>query len=115
MAATVADERGFKAARAHIAMIKVSAPRMALKIIDEAIQAHGAHGIGQDSKLPGMYTAIRTLRVADGPDIVHLQTVAKAEFAKPLTTIGMQVSGINSNIEKYGKFKHLGDAGNAKM
>ena len=110
-----ADAHGFKAARAYIAMIKVAAPRMALKIIDEAIQAHGAHGVGQDCKLPGMYTNIRTLRVADGPDIVHLQTIAKAEFAKPLTDIGKSVSGINTNIEKYGKFKHLADAGNAKM
>lgn len=71
LAAVMADEKGFKAARKYIAMIKISAPRMALKIVDDAIQIHGAHGVSQDSQLSSIYTGLRTLRLADGPDIVH--------------------------------------------
>merc|ERR1712022_23870 len=85
LAACVADEKGFKAAKVHIAMIKVAAPRAALKIVDEAIQIHGAHGVSQDSQLAGMYTGLRTIRVADGPDIVHMNTIAKMELARPPT------------------------------
>jgi acyl-CoA dehydrogenase len=54
LAACMADEKGFKAAKNYIAMIKVAAPQMALKVIDDAIQLHGAHGISQDSKLGEM-------------------------------------------------------------
>jgi len=107
LAATIADEKGFKAAKGHIAMIKVAAPRMALKIIDEAIQVHGAHGVSQDSKLSDMYTHIRTLRVADGPDIVHLNTIVKQELSNTPLAIGEQISGINKNIARYGKFEYL--------
>merc|ERR1711953_1524558 len=107
LAAVVADEQGFKAAQTHIAMIKVAAPRAALKIIDEAIQIHGAHGVSQDSKLAGMYVGMRTLRVADGPDMVHLITVAKDEIASGTSMIGRHVSGTNKNVEKYGKFNHV--------
>merc|ERR1712054_327072 len=77
LAAVQADDHGFKNAKAYIAMTKVDAPRMCLKIIDEAIQVHGAHGVSQDSRLSDLYTAVRTIRVADGPDIVHLNTIAK--------------------------------------
>merc|ERR1719235_281238 len=77
LAAVQADHHGFKAAKAYIAMTKVDAPRMCLKIIDEAIQIHGAHGVSQDSSLTGMWTGVRILRVADGPDMVHLNTIAK--------------------------------------
>jgi len=107
LAAVVADEKGFKAAKAHIAMIKVAAPRAALQIIDDAIQIHGAHGVSQDSKLAGMYTGMRTLRVADGPDMVHLITIAKDELSKGTSEMGRRVSGINKNVEKYGKFSHV--------
>jgi len=107
LAAVVADEKGFKAAKVHIAMIKVAAPRMALKIVDEAIQVHGAHGVSQDSKLSDMYTHLRTLRVADGPDIVHMNTIVKSEVTKPIHPSVIKVSGINKNIEKYGKYDHL--------
>merc|ERR1711866_37649 len=72
LAAVQADEHGFKAAKAFVAMTKVDAPRMCLKIVDEAIQVHGAHGVSQDSRLTDLYTNIRTIRIADGPDIVHL-------------------------------------------
>merc|ERR1719482_890180 len=107
LAAVTADEHGFKEARKYIAMIKVAAPRAALKIVDEAIQIHGAHGVSQDSKLSDMWTNLRTLRVADGPDIVHLNTIAKMELAKPPTVMGEKTSGINQNIAKYGKFAHV--------
>merc|ERR1719238_2060015 len=107
LAAVQADEYGFKAAKAYIAMTKVDAPRMCLKIIDEAIQVHGAHGVSQDSKLTDMYTGVRTLRLADGPDIVHLNTIAKEELKRKTSVLGSMVSGTNKNIEKYGKFKDV--------
>jgi len=107
LAATQADDFGFKAAKAYIAMTKVDAPRMCLKIIDEAIQVHGAHGLSQDSKLTEMYTHVRHVRLADGPDIVHLNTIAKEELKKKTSVMGAMVSGKNINIEKYGKFDHV--------
>ena len=109
LAAVMADERGFKDARKYIAMIKLAAPRSALKIVDEAIQLHGAHGVSQDSKLTDIYSQLRTLRVADGPDIVHLNTIAKMELSNPPTELGRHISGVNKNIEKYGKFQHVAD------
>merc|ERR1719240_1402700 len=107
LAAVQADEHGFKAAKSFIAMTKVDAPRMCLKIIDEAIQVHGAHGVSQDSRLSDLYTGIRTIRIADGPDIVHLNTIAKEELKKKGTVMGAMVSGTNPNIKKYGKFDHV--------
>jgi len=107
LAAVMADEYGFKAAQTYVAMIKVAAPRSALKIIDDAIQVHGAHGVSQDCGLPGMWTNMRTLRVADGPDTVHMMTIAKNEIAKGGSKIGRRVSGTNSNVERYGKFSHV--------
>lgn len=107
LAAVQADDNGFKAAKTFIAMTKVDAPRMCLKIVDEAIQVHGAHGVSQDSMLTDLYTGIRILRVADGPDIVHLNTVAKEELKRKSSVMGAMVSGTNKNIEKYGKFKHV--------
>jgi acyl-CoA dehydrogenase len=103
LAAVIADERGFKDAKKYIAMIKVAAPRMALKIVDDAIQVHGAHGVSQDCKLPDMYTHLRTLRVADGPDIVHMNPIVKEELKAPLNPLAAQVSGINPHIKKYNK------------
>merc|ERR1712070_695720 len=107
LAAVQADEYGFKAAKAYVAMTKVDAPRMCLKIIDEAIQVHGAHGVSQDSHLTDLYTGIRILRVADGPDMVHLNTIAKEELKRKTSVMGSMVSGTNKNIEKYGKFKDV--------
>jgi len=107
LAAVQADDYGFKAAKSYIAMTKVDAPRMCLKIVDEAIQVHGAHGVSQDSQLAGMWTNMRTLRVADGPDMVHMMTIAKNEIAKGPSAIGRSVSGVNKNVEKYGKFSHV--------
>jgi len=110
LAACMADEKGFKRARKYIAMIKVAAPRMALEIVDEAIQVHGAHGISQYSRLADIWRGLRTLRLADGPDIVHLNTIAKselAEFGGVTALFGKGISGVNQNIEKYGKFEHV--------
>ncbi|MES1202309.1 MAG: acyl-CoA dehydrogenase family protein [Pseudomonadota bacterium] len=80
-AAYMMDVAGNKAARGEIAMIKVAAPRMALKIIDDAIQAHGGAGVCQDFGLARSYAGIRTLRLADGPDEVHCRTIAQIELA----------------------------------
>lgn len=107
LAAVQADDHGFKAAKSYIAMTKFDAPRMCLQIIDEAIQVHGAHGVSQDSRLTDLYIGTRILRVADGPDIVHLNTIAKEELKKKTSVMGAMVSGKNKNIEKYGKFDHV--------
>lgn len=76
------DTVGNKVARAEIAMIKVVAPNMALKVIDRAIQAHGALGVCDDIWLAGAYANIRALRLADGPDEVHREVIARLELKK---------------------------------
>ena len=76
------DTVGNKGARTEIAAIKVAAPVMALKIIDRAIQVHGAGGISQDFPLARMYAHIRSLRLADGPDEVHKMIISRAELRK---------------------------------
>ena len=81
-AADMMDKVGNKAAQQEIAMIKVAAPRMALKIIDEAIQAHGGGGVTTDFGLAKKYAGIRTLRLADGPDEVHNRAIARMEMKK---------------------------------
>ncbi|MEK9595395.1 MAG: acyl-CoA dehydrogenase family protein [Rhodospirillaceae bacterium] len=81
-AADMMDKVGNKAARQQIGMIKVVAPRMACKVIDEAIQVHGGGGVSQEFPLAHWYAAQRTLRLADGPDEVHLESIAKAELRK---------------------------------
>jgi len=81
-AAHLMDAVGNKAARAEIAMIKVVAPNVALRVIDRAIQAHGGAGVSQVTFLASAWAAIRTLRLADGPDEVHVESIAKLELAK---------------------------------
>ena len=84
-AAYMMDTVGNKVARAEIAMIKVKAPIMALQVIDDAIQAHGGAGVTTDFGLAAAYAAVRTLRLADGPDEVHRRTIARLEYRKVQT------------------------------
>ena len=81
-AADMMDKNGNKSARGEIAMIKVAAPRMALKVIDDAIQAHGGGGVSNDFRLARDYAHVRTLRIADGPDEVHNRAIARMEFGR---------------------------------
>ncbi|MBJ57556.1 MAG: acyl-CoA dehydrogenase [Rickettsiales bacterium] len=81
-AANKMDEAGNKAARMEIAMIKVSAPNVACKIVDWAIQAHGGGGVSDDFGLSNAYAQARLLRLADGPDEVHRNQIAKLELRK---------------------------------
>jgi acyl-CoA dehydrogenase len=80
------DEVGNKAARAEIAMIKVVAPNVAQKVVDRAIQVCGAAGVSQDFHLAYAYARARAIRLADGPDEVHRETIAKLELKKYATT-----------------------------
>ncbi|HUF85808.1 MAG TPA: acyl-CoA dehydrogenase family protein [Thermohalobaculum sp.] len=79
-AAWVMDTEGVRAAQPWISMIKVEAPRVALKIVDDAIQMHGAAGISQDTPLADMWAKLRTMRIVDGPDAVHRRQVARREL-----------------------------------
>ncbi|WP_223588652.1 acyl-CoA dehydrogenase [Neobacillus bataviensis] len=81
-AAYMMDTVGNKEAKAEIAMIKVVAPNMALKVIDRAIQAFGAAGVSEDTPLAASWANIRTLRLADGPDEVHKRAIARYELKK---------------------------------
>jgi acyl-CoA dehydrogenase len=81
-AARMIDESGSKSARNQIAMIKVLAPNVALKVIDWAIQAHGGGGMCDDFELAYMYAWNRSLRLADGPDEVHRNAIAKSELGR---------------------------------
>jgi len=81
-AAYMMDTAGNKVARAEIAMIKVVAPNLALRVLDRAIQAHGGAGVSQDFPLASAWANSRTLRLADGPDEVHREAIAKYELAK---------------------------------
>ena len=81
-AAWLMDNVGSKGARIEISAIKVAAPNMALRVIDRAIQAHGAMGVSEDVPLASMYAHMRTLRLADGPDEVHRMSVARRELRK---------------------------------
>ena len=83
-AARAIDDGGAKGARKQIAMIKVVAPNMTLAVIDRAIQIHGAAGVCQDFPLARAWAGTRTLRLADGPDEVHLESIAKQELADQL-------------------------------
>ena len=81
-AAAAIDERGGKSARDLIAAIKIVAPKMATRVIDRAIQAHGGMGLSADVPLVWLYTQNRALRIADGPDEVHMAQLGKAKIAE---------------------------------
>jgi len=81
-AAYMMDTVGNKEARAEIAMIKVVAPNVALRVLDRSIQAHGGAGVSGDTFLASAWAGVRTLRLADGPDEVHIEAIAKNEFRK---------------------------------
>ena len=81
-AAHMMDTVGNKGARAEIAMIKVVVPKMTLRVLDRAIQAHGGAGVSQDTFLAAAWANVRTLRLADGPDEVHREAIAKLELSK---------------------------------
>ncbi|CAN6468213.1 unnamed protein product [Victoria cruziana] len=81
-AANQLDLHGNKKARGFLAMAKVAAPRTALQVLDMAIQVHGGAGVSSDTVLAHLWASARTLRIADGPDEVHLGTIAKLEVQK---------------------------------
>jgi acyl-CoA dehydrogenase len=81
-AAHMMDTVGNKAARAEIAMIKIVAPNVALNVLDRAIQAHGGAGVSDDTFLAAAWAGVRTLRLADGPDEVHAESIARLELGK---------------------------------
>lgn len=76
------DREGFARARSEISQVKVAAPRMACRVVDQAIQMHGAAGFSEDTPLAALYARLRSLRIADGPDAVHLNVIAKEEMKR---------------------------------
>ena len=84
------DMVGARGARSEVAEIKAATPNMALDVIDLAIQLHGGGGMSEDHPLAAAYAGARSLRLADGPDEVHLATVAKLELAKYAATVGLR-------------------------
>jgi acyl-CoA dehydrogenase len=91
-AADMMDKVGNKAARSEIAMIKVVAPNVALRVLDRAIQAHGGAGVSQDTFLASAWAGVRSLRLADGPDEVHIESLTKWELGRSNQRSGPGVS-----------------------
>jgi acyl-CoA dehydrogenase len=98
-AAHMMDTVGNKIARTEIAMIKVVAPNVALNVLDRAIQAHGGGGVSQDFFLAHAWATLRTLRIADGPDEVHLESIAKMEIERYEYSADSRVSALASRTE----------------
>jgi acyl-CoA dehydrogenase len=86
--ADLIDKYGAKGARTEISAIKVAAPKVALAVIDRAIQVHGGMGVSDDTPLASFYAHARTLRIVDGPDAVHIRGVAKEELARERPYVG---------------------------
>lgn len=95
-AAYMMDTVGNKVAKSEIAQIKVAGPRIALQVIDDVIQAHGGGGVTSDFGLAKMYSGIRTLRLADGPDEVHNRTIARLELKKYADLTQSESDGMKS-------------------
>ncbi len=93
------DRYGAKGARTEIAAIKVIAPRIALNVVDRAIQVHGGGGVSDDFPLAAMWAHLRTLRLADGPDEVHVRTVARQEIARHAKTAAARESAAQAASE----------------
>jgi acyl-CoA dehydrogenase len=86
------DEVGAKAARREIAMIKAQVPRMLCRVVDRAMQVFGAMGLSPDTPLADFYTLGRALRFADGPDEVHLRSLARWELAESAARFGQSAA-----------------------
>lgn len=95
-AAWMIDQVGAKGARKEIAAIKVAAPNAALQVIDRAVQTFGAAGVSDDTPLAAMWAGMRTLRIADGPDEVHLRDIARLELRDHLSAAGSGSAGGSS-------------------
>lgn len=95
-AAWMIDQVGAKGARKEIAAIKVAAPNAALQVIDRAVQTFGAAGVSDDTPLAAMWAGMRTLRIADGPDEVHLRDIARLELLDHLSAAGSGSAGGSS-------------------
>ena len=109
-AAHLMDTVGNKEARAEIAMIKVVAPNMALRVIDRAIQAHGGAGVSGDFALAAAWAGARTLRLADGPDEVHREAIARLELRKHATLrAGLEQSMSVLTLVRHGQASFFAD------
>jgi acyl-CoA dehydrogenase len=86
------DTVGNKLARTEIAAIKVAAPNVALKVVDRAIQVHGAAGVSEDTVLARMYAWQRAMRIFDGPDEVHMRSIARAEIGREKSAFAAAVT-----------------------
>lgn len=92
-AAWVIDKKGNKEARNEVAMIKAVAPQMACNVLDRAIQVHGAAGISDDTVLARLYGWHRAMRLFDGPDEVHMRSIARAELGREKSALAAAVTG----------------------
>jgi acyl-CoA dehydrogenase len=104
-AALKIDDTDAKGAQSEIAATKVMVPAMALQVIDRAVQAHGAAGVSQDTPLASMWAHMRTIRIADGPDEVHLQQMGRNENKRNggiIRKVGEQNERIATKLKEYG-------------
>lgn len=110
-AAAKIDQEGAKAALAEIAEAKILTPNMALTVIDRAVQSYGGEGISQDTPLANLWAHVRTVRIVDGPDAVHLQQLGKKEnkrYQIAQERIAMQAAKIENLFQQYGTKRDIG-------
>jgi acyl-CoA dehydrogenase len=104
-AAIKIDDTDAKGAQREIATAKVMVPQVALQVIDRAVQAHGAAGVSQDTPLASMWAHLRTIRIADGPDEVHLQQMARSENKRNghiLEKVAATQARVEAKMKEYG-------------